>query len=37
MHTDTLSRQRTFDENNFTLTPRDSAGFKVEGIDLQHI
>jgi hypothetical protein len=37
VHTDTLGGQRTLNEDYFSLTPRNTAGFKVERIDLQYI
>jgi hypothetical protein len=37
VHTDTLGGQRTLYEDYFSLTPRNTAGFKVERIDLQYI
>jgi hypothetical protein len=37
VHTDTLGGQRTLNENYFSLTPRNTAGLKVERIDLQYI
>jgi hypothetical protein len=37
VHADTLGGQRTLYEDYFSLTPRNTAGFKVERIDLQYI
>jgi hypothetical protein len=37
VHTDTLGGQRTLYKNYFPLATCDTAGFKVERIDLQHI
>jgi hypothetical protein len=37
VHTDTLGGQRTLYKNYFPLATCDTAGFKVERIDLQYI
>jgi hypothetical protein len=37
VHANTLGRQRTLYKNHFPLATCDTAGFKVERIDLQHI
>jgi hypothetical protein len=37
VHTDTLGGQRTLYKYDFPLAPCNTAGFKVERIDLQYI